>query len=65
MVYINIQKPLTASYSSVNPSGKEQYDQADITYDSSTTFYDGSNPNMYTMVNKPSSTAYTNINKPT
>lgn len=45
--------------------GREQYNQADITYDSATTYYDGVNPNQYTNVAKPVTPSWTNINKPT
>lgn len=33
--------------------GREQYDQADVEYDSLTTFYDGINPNQWSEVSKP------------
>lgn len=62
--YTNISKPVGTGYENINSSGKEQYDQSSITYDSSTTFYDGTNLNLYTNVNKPVGTTYTNIAKP-
>lgn len=34
--------------------GLEQYDQATVSYDDPTVFYDGLNPNMWTDVAKPS-----------
>lgn len=64
MSYTNIPKPGAQSYTTVNPVGKEQYDQ-DIAYDSTTIFYDGTNPSQYTNVTKPSTTTYTKVSKPT
>lgn len=63
--YTNITKPTGTSYSNINSIGKEQYDQATLTYDSASTFYDGVNLNQYTSVAKPSGTSYTKITKPT
>jgi hypothetical protein len=60
-----IPKPTGLNYSNVNPSGKEQYDQATIFYDDPNVFYDGINPNMWTDVNKPSTNAWVSVNKPT
>lgn len=65
MVWTNIPKPGAQSYTNVNPVGKEQYDQADITYDSATTYYDGVNPSQWTDVSKPTSSTWTKIPKPT
>lgn len=65
MAWQNIPKPSTQAYTNLNPMGKEQYDQADITYDSATTFYDGTNPNQWTDVAKPSTNAWISVNKPT
>ncbi len=65
MVWTNVAKPGAQNYTNLNPQGKEQYDQADIIYDSSTTYYDGTNPNQYTNVAKPTTPTWTNINKPT
>lgn len=65
MPWTNIPKPTGTSYTNVNPAGKEQYDQVDITYDSATTFYDGANPNMWTDVAKPISSLWTKVSKPT
>lgn len=64
-MWTNISKPSSSNYTNVNTVGKEQYDQADITYDSATTFYDGVNQTAWTDVNKPSTSSWTNINKPT
>ena len=62
--YTKISKPVGTSYTTVNPIGKEQYDQASLAYDDSSTYYDGLNPNLYTKVSKPSGTSYTKIAKP-
>ena len=64
MPWTNIAKPTSSVYSNVNPQGKEQYDQASIEYDDADIFYDGLNESLYTNVNKPSATTYTNIAKP-
>ena len=63
-MWTNILKPNTQIYTNLNAVGKEQYDQTDITYDSTTTYYDGVNPNQYTMVAKPTTPTWTNIAKP-
>lgn len=63
--YTNITKPVGTIYINQNLiGGKEQYDQANIMYDDSGTFYDGINMSQYTTVSKPSGTSYTNITKP-
>lgn len=54
MVWTNVNKPTTPTYTNVNPMGREQYDQADIEYDDTDIFYDGINPAMWTNVVKPS-----------
>lgn len=64
MVYTNINKPTGTSYTNINSGGKEQYDQANLSYDDASAFYDGYNPNLYTNLTKPSGTIYTNISKP-
>jgi hypothetical protein len=51
-VYTRISKPTDKTYVNVNGQGREQYDQADLTYDSST-FYDGVDMNAYTSITKP------------
>lgn len=58
MAWTNISKPGAQTYTNANPQGKEQYDQPSVTYDSSTTYYDGENPNQWTDVLKPT-TVYT------
>lgn len=64
-MYTNVPKPTTRNYTNPNPQGKEQYDQASITYDAAGTFYDGINMGQYTKIAKPSTSAYTKIAKPT
>ncbi len=64
MAWTPITKPGAQSYSNVNPSGKEQYDQVTLTYDDVNTFYDGVNPAQWTDVAKPSTNAWVNVNKP-
>ena len=63
-IYTNVNKPVLPDYSNVNSSGKEQYDQVSLSYDDSSTYYDGVNPNMYSNVSKPVLPTYTNIAKP-
>lgn len=63
-VYTNIPKPSGTTYTNTNPIGKQQYDEPSLSYDDSTTFYDGTNNSLYTNINKPSGTSYTNIAKP-
>lgn len=58
MAWNAVAKPTAQTYTNANPQGKEQYDQTDITYDSSTTYYDGENPSQWTDVAKPT-TVYT------
>jgi hypothetical protein len=52
-MYTKILKPTGTTYTPVNSAGKIQYDQASLTYDDSSTFYDGYNPNQYTKISKP------------
>lgn len=63
--YTNIDKPTGTPYTNLNPQGLEQYDQPDIAYDSSTTYYDGTDTSAYTNLPKPTGTAYTSVAKPT
>ena len=65
MPYTNVSKPTSSVYTVVNTQGKEQYDQASLTYDDSSIFFDGVNASAYTNVVKPTSSVYTNISKPT
>ncbi len=62
--YTNINKPTGTTYTNQNGVGRQEYDQADISYDDSSIYYDGINPSQYTNATKPSGTVYTNINKP-
>ncbi len=62
--YTNVNKPTGTSYTNENSVGKEQYDQASLTYDSAGTFYDGINASQYTNTVKPTGTSYTKITKP-
>ncbi len=64
MSYTNVPKPILPTYSNSNAMGKEQYDQADLAYDDSSTFYDGINQSQYTNTAKPTLPSYTNIPKP-
>lgn len=65
MAWTNVSKPTGPSWTNTNPSGKEQYDQADLMYDSTTTYYDGFNPTQWSNVSKPVSSTWTKVNKPT
>jgi hypothetical protein len=53
MAWTNVSKPGAQTYINVNTQGKEQYDQSTILYDDPSIFYDGSDPNQWTMVPKP------------
>ncbi len=64
MSYTKVPKPGAQSYTNVNAMGKEQYDQFDIAYDDSNTFYDGINTSQYTKVAKPTTQTYTKVPKP-
>lgn len=63
--YTRVTKPTSYGYTNVNPQGRQQYDQADISYDDASVFYDGVNETAYTTVAKPTSSVYTKIAKPT
>lgn len=65
MPYTNISKPTGTPYTNVNSSGKEGFDDAAVTFDQATTFFDGVNNAVYTNINKPTGSSYTNIAKPT
>lgn len=64
MSWISLSKPSLLAYTNVNPGGKEQYDQASLTYDDANTYYDGLNPNMWTDIAKPSVFSWVNVAKP-
>lgn len=53
MSYTNIAKPSGASYINVNSSGKEGFDDAAVTFDQQSTFFDGINNAVYTNLSKP------------
>jgi hypothetical protein len=63
--YTYISKPTSSVYTTINQGGREQYDQASLTYDDSNTYYDGYDPNSYTNIVKPTNSVYTMISKPT
>jgi hypothetical protein len=63
--YTYISKPTGSNYSTVNTQGREEYDQANLSYDSDVTYYDSTDENAYTYVPAPTSSTYTFINKPT
>lgn len=65
MAWTKINKPSAQAYTTVNPQGKEQYDQSDLTYDDADIYYDGVNPSQWTGVSKPTSSVWTKIAKPT
>jgi len=53
MAWTTISKPGPATYTNLNSQGREQYDQATLSYDDSSTFYDGINQDQWTMLAKP------------
>lgn len=63
--YTNVPKPTGVPYTTVNPQGRQTYNEPLLTYDDSGTFYDGVDTSAYTSVSKPIGTPYTNVNKPT
>jgi hypothetical protein len=65
MPWTNVSKPTASTWTNLNPMGKEQYDQVDVTYDSAIVYYDGLVPNQWTNVIKPSTLGWTNVAKPT
>ena len=65
MAWTSVTKPTTSGWTSINPAGRTQYDQSDITYDDSNMFYDGVDYNSWTNVTKPATSNWTNISKPT
>lgn len=65
MAWTNVNKPTGTTYTNINPGGKEQYDQASLTYDDVNTFYDGINSAQWSNINKPAGPAWTNVAKPT
>lgn len=63
-MWTNIPKPTGTPYTNINQA-KPSYDEADLTYDSAFTFYDGINQNAWSNLTKPSAGSWTNITKPT
>ncbi len=51
--WTNIPKPTDSTYININTQGREQYDQANLTYDDANTFYDGVDMSAWTTVPKP------------
>lgn len=47
--------------SPANSAGTQIYDEASLTYDNSTTFYDSTNPNTWTSVVAATGTSWTNV----
>lgn len=61
MTWTKITKPTSRNWTNLNPVGRTQYDQADVTYDSAFVFFDGNNPNEWTKVAKPTGGSLTTI----
>lgn len=53
MAWTNVSKPTGTGYTNVTFMGKQMYDDASVTYDSATTFYDTVNVSAWTDVAKP------------
>lgn len=64
MTWTNTTKPTTSGWTSTNPVGRTQYDQADVMYDDSSVFYDGDDPNAWTGITKPTTSNWQNVTKP-
>jgi len=64
MAWTKIDKPTSSVITTVNPQGKETYDQNSLTYDDANTFYDGTNPNQWSTLAKPVSSTWTKVSKP-
>ncbi len=62
--YTKISKPTNASYTNINSSGKEGFDDVSVSFDNFGTFFDGVSNAAYTNVGKPTGSTYTNISKP-
>lgn len=54
MAWTTVSKPSAQTYSNVNPSGREQYDDPEILFDDPDTYYDGINLLQWTKVQSPS-----------
>lgn len=55
--YTYIAKPIDATYTRVNSPGRQTYDDALISYDDSSVFYDSVDYNAYTNIPKPTSSS--------
>lgn len=64
ITYTNVAKPTGPTYTRTSDA-KPSYDESAYTFDSSSLFYDGYDPNQYTKVTKPTLPTYTNVAKPT
>lgn len=65
MAWTSVAKPTSSLWTTVTFSGKEFYDDPNVEYDDSDTYYDGVNPLQYTSVPKPTSSLWTKVAKPT
>ena len=63
MPWINVSKPTGVPYTNIN-TARPSYDEPSLSYDDSSTYYDGISQAAYTDVSKPTGTSYTNITKP-
>lgn len=61
MTWTPIAKPTSTPWTSINTQGKEQYDEASLTYDDATTYYDGVNPTQWTSIAKPAGGLVTRV----
>lgn len=53
MTWTKVAKPGAQTWTDSHPQGKQQYDESTIQYDDPNTFYDGIDPDQWTMVAKP------------
>ena len=65
MSYTNIAKPTGTPYTNSNSSGKEGFDDTEVTFDQASTFFDGVSNTAYTNLSKPTGSSYTSVAKPT
>ena len=57
-MWTTVPKPTDATYTNINAMGREQYDQASISFDDASVFYDGVDVNEWTGVAKPTDGFY-------